>query len=254
MVNAGDGVNPEGMSDEETLKLLRDRLAEILEVAAQYQAYLAIEPHGTFSLTAAGLKPVMALSDSKWLGINYDAANVPRLTDAKGALGAYRWHAYGKPQDEVTTLRAAVNRVVHVHVKDVAGANCVALGRGTVNTISCLRVLKQHGHTGALSLETEGNMEPGGGPAPDRGEPLVRFSRWDALVAAYSTRLWQRLCSWRQATRVGKQAKIDRRFNGETTALARRSRGQCSNDCWGWIAPYPSRWRADSQVNSWDRV
>ncbi|HID77241.1 MAG TPA: sugar phosphate isomerase/epimerase, partial [Planctomycetaceae bacterium] len=171
VVNAGDGVKPKEMSDEEAFKLLRDRLAQILEVAELCRVYLAIEPHGTYSLTADGLKQIMALSDSKWLGINYDTANVHRVTYAQGAPGAYRWPAYGKRQDEVTTLKAVVDRVVHVHVKDVVGAKCVALGQGTVNIIGCLRVLKKHGYTGVLSLETEGNLDP------ESGQRLIEASR-----------------------------------------------------------------------------
>ena len=175
VVNAGDGRKPDGMSDSDALKQMGDRLAEILEVAAKCRVYLAIEPHGTFSLTAEGLKKIMGLSDSKWLGINYDTANVHRATYVETVAGAYSWTPYGKPQDEVATLKAVVDRVVHVHVKDVVGAKCVVLGKGEVNIIDCLRVLKQHGYTGALSLETEGGF------GPEEGQRLIEASR-DYLV------------------------------------------------------------------------
>ena len=113
----------------------------------------------------------MELSSSKWLGINYDTANVHRATYAKTAAGAYSWTPYGKPQDEVATLKAVVDRVVHVHVKDIVGAECVALGEGKVNIIGCLRVLKQHGYTGVLSLETEGEFDA------EQGQRLIEASR-----------------------------------------------------------------------------
>ena len=171
VVNAGDGKKPKGMSDSDALKVLGDRLAAILEVAAESQVYLAIEPHGTFSLTAAGLRKIMELSDSKWLGINYDTANVHRATYVETVAGAYSWTPYGKPQDEVATLKAVVDRVVHVHVKDVVGAKCVALGKGEVDIIGCLRVLKQHGYTGTLSLETEGEFDA------EQGQHLIEASR-----------------------------------------------------------------------------
>ncbi|MFA5192408.1 MAG: sugar phosphate isomerase/epimerase family protein [Verrucomicrobiia bacterium] len=156
VVNAGDGRKPKNMSDDEALKVLRERLAKILEVAEECRVYLAIEPHGTFSLTADGLKKIMALSGSKWLGVNYDTANVHRATYVETAAGAYSWTPFGKPQDEVATLKAIVDRVVHVHVKDVVAANCVVLGKGSVNVRGCIQLLKQHGYTGLLSLETEG--------------------------------------------------------------------------------------------------
>ncbi|NQT52577.1 TIM barrel protein [bacterium] len=171
VVNTGDGRKPDGMSEGDALKLLRDRLAQILEVAEKCQVYLAIEPHGTFSLTADGLKKIMALSDSKWLGINYDTANVHRATYVGKVAGAYSWTPYGRRQDEVATLKAVVARVVHVHVKDVIGAKCVALGQGKVNIIGCLQVLKQHGYTGVLSLETEGAFDA------EQGQRLIEASR-----------------------------------------------------------------------------
>ena len=171
VVNAGDGKKPEDMSDEDALKLLRERLSQILEVAERSRVHLAIEPHGTFSLTADGLKKIMSLSDSKWLAINYDTANVHRATYVETVAGAYSWTPFGKRQDEVATLAAVADRVVHVHVKDVVGAKCVALGKGEVNLEGCLDVLKRHGYSGVLSLETEGEF------SADEGQKLIEESR-----------------------------------------------------------------------------
>lgn len=158
-VFAGDGQKPNGMSDADAFKLLAERFAAILEVADKCGVYLAIEPHGTFSLTADGLKKLMSLSPSKRLGINYDTANVHRATYVETVAGAYGWTPFGKCQDEVATLAAVADRVVHVHVKDIVGAKCVALGDGDVNLPGCIKVLKQHGYTGVLSLESEGEQD-----------------------------------------------------------------------------------------------
>jgi sugar phosphate isomerase/epimerase len=158
-VFAGDGHKPDDLSEADALRLLGDRLAPILEVADACGVYLAIEPHGTFSLTADGLRKIMALSGSKRLAVNYDTANVHRATYVETVAGAYSWKPFGKPQDEVATLKAVIDRVVHVHVKDVVAAKCVALGQGAVNLAGCLDVLKQHGYTGAVSLETEGEYD-----------------------------------------------------------------------------------------------
>ena len=171
VVNAGDGKKPDGVSDEDALRIMGDRLAQILEVAEQCRVYLAIEPHGTFSLTANGLSQIMALSDSKWLSINYDTANVRRATYVETVAGAYSWTPYGERQDEVTTLRAVIDRVVHFHVKDVKAAECVALGQGEVNVKGCLDVLEEHGYAGVVSLETEGDF------GPEEGQRLIEESR-----------------------------------------------------------------------------
>ena len=171
VVNAGDGNKPDDLSEEDALKQMGDRLAEILEVAESCQVYLAIEPHGTFSLTADGLKKIMDLSDSKWLGINYDAANVRRATYVETVDGAYSWTPYGERQDEVATLEAVAGRVVHFHVKDLRGSQCVTLGDGEVNNEGCLEVLRERGYDGVLSLETEGEN------SPEEGQNLVECSR-----------------------------------------------------------------------------
>ncbi len=161
IVHAGDGRKPDDVSLEDALAILRDRLAKVLAVAAECQVTLAIEPHGTFSMTADGLGKIMGLSDSKWLGINYDTANVHTANLPPTAPGAVAWKLYGRRQDEVATLAAIADRVRHVHAKDLAGAKCVALGEGAVNLGGCIRVLKQHGYAGVLSLETEGNLDAG---------------------------------------------------------------------------------------------
>jgi inosose dehydratase len=171
VVNAGDGNKPEGMSEEEALARLGDRLGQILEVAERCRVHLAIEPHGTFSLTVEGLKKILALSKSPWLGINYDAANVRRATYVETVAGAYSWTPFGQCQDEVATLSAVVERVVHFHAKDLQGQQCVALGTGVVDNRSCIAVLRQRGYDGVLSLETEGEQDP------DEGQRLVQASR-----------------------------------------------------------------------------
>ena len=171
VVNAGDGWKPDEMSEDEALAILKQRLKEILEEAEKCEVYLAIEPHGTFSLTAEGLKRIMALSTSEWLGINYDTANVHRATYVETRGGAYSWKMFGEKQDEVATLSEVVDKVRHVHVKDVIGATCVALGKGEVNIEGCLRILKEHGYDGVICVETEGEF------TADEGQKLIEESR-----------------------------------------------------------------------------
>lgn len=160
IVNAGDGTKPAGITDDDALKLLQDRLQQILAEAERCRVYVAIEPHGTFSLTPEGLERIMGLSDSPWMGINYDTANVHRATYVETIDGAYTWTPFGAAQDEVETLRKVLDRVVHVHAKDVIGAASVALGEGEVDVSGCLAVLKDACYDGAVSLETEGELEP----------------------------------------------------------------------------------------------
>lgn len=171
VVNLGDGVKPEEMSEEEAWGVLEERLGKIVEAAQANEVYAAIEPHGTFSLTPDGLRRIMGISDSPWLGINYDTANIHRATYVETRDGAYTWKPAGDKQDEVETLRRVVDRVVHVHVKDVVGATCVALGDGEVDNAGCIRVLQEAGYDGVLSLETEGEFDA------EEGQRLIEKSR-----------------------------------------------------------------------------
>ncbi len=171
VVHAGDGFKPEEMNDEDAFKILEERLLQILETAEENQIYLGIEPHGTFSLTLEGLTRIMSISPSKWLGINYDAANVRRATYVETKDGVFTWKTAGGEQDEVAVLKEVVERVVHFHIKDVKGSAAVTLGTGEVNNKECLKVLEEAGYQGAVSLETEG------GTKGEAAQALIEDSR-----------------------------------------------------------------------------
>ncbi len=170
-INLGDGFKQQGMTDEDALKRIQDRLGEILEIAEQCRIYVALEPHGTFSMNADGLLKLMSLSTSRWLGINYDTANVHRASWVESNGDHYLWKSTGSKNDEKAVLQAVAHRVVHVHLKDLKGEDCVALGQGEVDVKGCLEVLRDAGYRGPLSLETEGDF------SIDDGEKLIRESR-----------------------------------------------------------------------------
>ena len=161
MVITGEGRIPQDMSAEDALYILKDRYKEILEVAEKFKVYLAIEDHGSISLTPDGLPRLLSLVESKWLGVNFDTANIHRGdyvgTDSEG----YEWKMGAKSSyDEVELLEKVAGKVKHVHIKDVIGRNAITLGLGEINLIGCLEVLKKSGYQGVLSFETEGFEEP----------------------------------------------------------------------------------------------
>ena len=159
VLDFGDGHKPALMTDESAFSLLRDRILELLETAEKHHVILALEPHGTFSLTADGLKRILSISDSPYLGINYDAANIHRAAYVETKNGAAAWKQLSGGSGEVETLTAIAGRVVHFHAKDISpSGDCVTLGLGTVDVAGCIAVLKAHGYNGAVSLETEGGM------------------------------------------------------------------------------------------------
>ena len=160
VLHTGDGHKPEGMSDEDAYKTLEERLGLILEAAAKNNVTVAIEPHGTFSLTAEGLQKMMKMGDAKNLGINYDACNIFRAGYVESGNGKSGWKSTGAGSNEVAVLESVIDRVVHCHAKDINEARaCVATGEGIVNVKGCVELLKKSGYEGVISVETEGDND-----------------------------------------------------------------------------------------------
>jgi sugar phosphate isomerase/epimerase len=149
IVNTAEGPKPEWMTDDEAFRLMKHNLKELLRLCANYGITLTIEPHGVYTTNAEGLLRIMSLSDSPHLAINFDTGNVAVAGN-----------------DSVATLKAVVKHVRHVHVKDIVRtktsghatgqtAGC-AIGDGEVDIKGCIRVLKDAGYSGCLSIECDG--------------------------------------------------------------------------------------------------
>lgn len=158
VVHIGEGFKPDDMDKEEAFRIIGEGLAALTEAAVKHGVQLAIEPHGTYSLTRAGLERMVSLGDSKVLGINYDAANVFRGCFVDTGNAGARWQRIENREDEVEVLSAVSDRVIHMHAKDMdADRNCVAIGDGLVKVAECIQLLKERGYDGVVSLETEGD-------------------------------------------------------------------------------------------------
>ena len=105
------------------------------------------------------MERMLAFCDSPYLGLNMDTGNT-----------------FIAGQDPVAFLQRFIDRVNHVHIKDVseslaaasrgeqtgiAVSQC-ALGDGANadNIRRCLEILRDHGYDGALSIECEGQGGP----------------------------------------------------------------------------------------------
>ena len=159
VVLTGEGRLPEGMSDEEALKILKGRLERLTAVAEKNQVYLAMEPHGSISIKPGGLPKILSLVKSPWLGVNFDTANPHRGTYVGTTRKGFEWKLAEKSQaNEVVVLTPVARLVRHVHIKDVVGKEAVSLGKGEIDLMECLNILKKNGFEGVLSYETEGNQ------------------------------------------------------------------------------------------------
>jgi sugar phosphate isomerase/epimerase len=155
-VDTTDGLHqPAGVSDKESLALMKRSYQQILEVAEAHRVIVNIEPHGYFTTNPDMMAEMQNFSDSPFLRMNMDTGNT-----------------FIAGQDPVAFLKRFLHRVSHVHVKDVsqslaaatqgsqtgiAVSHC-ALGGGVNadNIRQCLALLRDASYEGVLSIECEG--------------------------------------------------------------------------------------------------
>jgi sugar phosphate isomerase/epimerase len=161
VVITGEGRRPTDMPEADALAIIRERLAQLVPVAEASRVVLAMEPHGSISLTPGGLARIMGLVASPWLGVNFDTANPHRGDYVGTTRKGFEWKLdQAQRGDEVVSLEPVASRVRHVHIKDVVGRRAVTLGRGEVKLRRCLEILWTHRFDGVLSYETEGEDSP----------------------------------------------------------------------------------------------
>ena len=144
-----------GMSDGEVLRVIERNLAEALVVAEDYGVNINIETHGIYSTNPDHLCHILGSTDSPRLGLCFDMGNV-----------------YIAGRDPVRFLRNFIEKVDHIHVKDVApelaraargkstgiSGSAASIGEGVNadNILGCLRVLHEMSWEGILTPEAEG--------------------------------------------------------------------------------------------------
>jgi sugar phosphate isomerase/epimerase len=146
---------PEGLSDSESMELMKRSYGIIVEAAEKYGININIEIHGYFTTKPDYIEKMLAFCDTKRLGLNFDTGN-----------------SFISGEDPVSFCRRFLGRINHVHLKDVSGdlaaaargeetgiavSHC-AIGDGVNadNIVKCLELLRDSGYTGTLSMETEG--------------------------------------------------------------------------------------------------
>lgn len=159
-VDTTDGLHaPHGLADAEAMDLMKRSYEQIIEVAEAHKVIVNIEPHGYFTTKPDFMARMLDFCQSQYLRLNLDTGNT-----------------FIAGQDPVAFLKRFIDRVSHVHVKDVsetlaaatrgkqtgiAVSHC-ALGDGVNadNIKKCLAVLRDSGYQGVLSMECEGQGGP----------------------------------------------------------------------------------------------
>ena len=159
-VDTTDGLHkPPEFDEREAMQQMKRSYRQILRVAEAHRVTVNIEPHGYFTTRPEFMEEMLAFVDSPFLRMNMDTGNT-----------------FIAGQDPVAFLKRFVRKVSHVHIKDVsetlakatrggmtgiAVSQC-ALGDGVNadNIRECLKVLRDSGYHGNLSMECEGQAGP----------------------------------------------------------------------------------------------
>ncbi len=169
-VTTTDGMaKPDGLTDEQAMDMMKRSYEQIIEVAAAHDVTVTIEVHGYFTTNPERVEQMLAFVDSPYLRMNFDTGN-----------------SFIAGQDPVTFCERFIDKIAHVHVKDVSApmaeamrgkdtgiaiSHC-AIGEGVnaQNIKTCLTMLHEHGFDGVLSMECEGQ----GGPLIERSLTWLR--------------------------------------------------------------------------------
>lgn len=149
VVNTDEGIRPEWVSLDEAWGVMTYTLRTVLRTAERHGIPIGIEPHQSISKTTEGLLRIGSLVKSPMLGFNYDTGN-----------------AYLGGEDPYVGLEAVMDRLVHLHAKDISiqmseaekgkvtgtPVGC-ACGDGVIDWKRVVGILKAHNWSGILSVE-----------------------------------------------------------------------------------------------------
>jgi sugar phosphate isomerase/epimerase len=140
---------PSWIDESEAYNIMRVALRAIAETCAENGVYIAVEQHGPYTGKIDRMKRILSLVDSPWIKCNFDCGN----TFLAGS-------------DPYEMLEAVIDKVVHVHAKDISvkqaetergkvtgtAVGC-ACGDGVIDWRRLVGRLKKAGYRGVLSVE-----------------------------------------------------------------------------------------------------
>lgn len=165
-----DGLyQPVGLTDAEAMAAMKRSYRQILDVAEAYEIDITIEIHGYFTTNPDRMSEMLDFCDSPNLKMNFDTGN-----------------SFIAGRDPVEFCRRFLDRIGHVHIKDVSESLAAAVrgsstgialshcaigdGVNADNIRRVLELLRDAGYNGVLSMECEGQ----GGPLIERSLRWLR--------------------------------------------------------------------------------
>jgi len=126
-------------------RVIYERLRQAGDTAKKHGVTIALETHPDLGTNGDVHLETMKQINHPNVRVNFDTGNI---------------HFYNKNTDAPTELKKIIDYVATVEVKDHNGEymtwNFPPLGRGVVNIPEVLRILKEHGYSGPLTMEIEG--------------------------------------------------------------------------------------------------
>lgn len=155
-----DGLHkPEGLTDDEAMAQMKGIYEQLVATAEAYAITINIEVHGYFTTNPDRMADMLDFCDSPYLQMNMDTGNT-----------------FIAGQDPVAFCKRFLDRINHVHVKDVSESLAAAVrgeqtgiavsqsaigdGVNADNIKQCLALLRDSGFDGVLSMECEGQGGP----------------------------------------------------------------------------------------------
>lgn len=121
VVNTDEGIKAPWTTEAEDFVLMRYTLYEAAQVAERRGVKIGLECHAQYSKTPDGLDRIYNLVQSPAIGINLDTGN-----------------AYLAGQDPYAWLERVVDRLVHLHAKDISDEHSAAeRGKVTGTPVGC---------------------------------------------------------------------------------------------------------------------
>ena len=140
---------PKWMTEQDAYAIMKVNLRAIADTCEENGVYVCVEQHGPYTAKIKSLVRILELVNSPWIRVNYDCGNT-----------------YLGGEDPYAMLEAVIDKVVHVHAKDISrkqadaergkvtgtAVGC-ACGDGEIDWRRLVRRLKQAGYKGVLSVE-----------------------------------------------------------------------------------------------------
>ena len=147
VVNCGPGGV---MDDEESFQKTVDSLGSLADMAARYGVTLCAKAHVKAAVwnTPTTLRLLEAITNPSF-GLAMDPSHIYRAND-----------------NPVDALSAVISRIKHVHIRDCKGrqtspgkTEMQANGRGDIDLLGYIRVLRKYNYSGPIDLEVIGAKE-----------------------------------------------------------------------------------------------